>query len=101
MFGAAAVYGAVTGRSLATLGGSAESAAQVPIQVRKQRTHTLRDLAARKNLEFRQRMAGRELSVVTLDRGALSENYLKVTLAKAREANRIETIRIGGVLGDG
>ena len=55
---------------------------QVPAQVRKLRTHILRDLAAKKNLEFRQSMIGRTISVVTLDRGALSENYLKVTLAK-------------------
>src|SRR5438445_1249189 len=61
---------------------AAESAAPVPVQIRKQRTHILRELSARKNLEFRRAAAGRMLSVVTLEGGltALSDNYLKVTL---------------------
>ena len=76
---------------------------QVPIPVRKQRTRTLRDLAAKKNLEFRRNMIGRVVSVVTLDggRAALSDNYLKVTLAAPREPNRIEEILIGGLSADG
>ena len=41
-------------------------------------------------------------SVVTLDKGgALSDNYLKVALAKPRSANCIEEIRIGGLTKDG
>ncbi len=81
---------------------AAESAAQVPIAVRKQRTRALRDLAAHKNLEFRRSMVGKTLSVVTLDKGgALSDNYLKVALAGQRAANRIEEIRIGGLTNDG
>jgi len=40
--------------------------------------------------------------VVTLGNGtALSDNYLKVTLAVPREANRIEEIRIGGLTSEG
>ena len=57
-------------------------------------------------------MIGKTLSVVTLDSvthnkatldngTALSGNYLKVALAKSREANRIEEIRIGGLTSDG
>ena len=81
---------------------AAESAAQVPIRVRRDRTQALRALAARKNLEFRRSMVGKTLSVVTLDDGAaISGNYLKVKLAKPREANRIEEIRIGGLTSDG
>jgi threonylcarbamoyladenosine tRNA methylthiotransferase MtaB len=82
---------------------AADSMAQVPIAVRKQRTHVLRDLAARKNLEFRRSLMGRELSVVTLDDGfsALSDNYVKVRLARAREANRFESVMIGGLTADG
>src|SRR6185437_544814 len=59
---------------------------QVPLDVRKQRTHALRELAAKKNLEFRQSMIGRTLSVVTIEDGrtALSGNYLKVMLAAPR-----------------
>jgi threonylcarbamoyladenosine tRNA methylthiotransferase MtaB len=81
---------------------AADAAAQVPIPVRKQRTHALRDLAARKNLEFRRSMTGKTISVVTLDNGgALSDNYLKVALSTPRAANRIEEIRIGGLTSDG
>jgi hypothetical protein len=69
--------------------------------VRKQRTRALRDLAARKNLDFRRTMIGQTLSVVTLDGAALSDNYLKVTLAVPREANRIEEIRVAGLTPDG
>jgi hypothetical protein len=48
-------------------------------------------------------MIGEKLSVVTLDggRAALSDNYLKVTLAASREANRIQEIRIAGLTPDG
>jgi threonylcarbamoyladenosine tRNA methylthiotransferase MtaB len=81
---------------------AAEAPSQVPISVRKQRTRALRELAAQKSLEFRRSMLRRTLSVVTLDNGtALSDNYLKVTLAVRREANRIEEIRIGGLTPDG
>jgi len=81
---------------------AAEWEQPVPIRVRRDRTRTLRELGARKNLEFRRSMVGKTLSVVTLgDGGALSGNYLKVALAKPREANRIEEIRIGGLTSDG
>ncbi len=82
---------------------AAEGPGQVPVPVRKRRTQTLRELAARKNLEFRRAMIGRTLSVVTIEDGrrALSDNYLKVTLAAAREPNLIENIRIGGLTADG
>src|SRR4029077_2869927 len=44
---------------------------QVPMPVRKERNRILRELAARKNLDFRRGMLGRTLSVVTLsDPGA-------------------------------
>jgi len=80
---------------------AAEVADQVPIEVRKHRTHILRDLAQRKNIEFRRTMLGRTLSVVTIEDGALSGNYLKVALARPRETNRIENILIGGLTVDG
>ena len=81
---------------------AAESASQVPVRIRRDRTQALRALGARKNLEFRRSVVGKTLSAVTLDNGtALSGNYLKVALAKPREANRIEEIRIGGLTSDG
>ena len=67
--------------------------------VRKERNRILRELAARKNLEFRRRMAGRKLSVVTLEepRTALSSNYLKVQLVAARPSNQLLEVEIGGL----
>ena len=76
---------------------------QVPMPVRKDRNRVLRELAAAKNLEFRRRMVGRTLSVVTLEQEgmALSGNYLKVELAAARDPNRILDVAIGGVTAGG
>ena len=65
---------------------AAQHADAVPILVRKARNRILRELAARKNLEFRRRMIGRTLSVVTLAEGALSDNFLKVDLATPEQA---------------
>lgn len=75
---------------------------QVPASVRKHRTHILRALAAKKNLEFRRSMIGRRISVVTLEDGrALSDHFLKVALSAPRPANRIEEILVGGLTADG
>ena len=82
---------------------AAEDAAQVPMRVRKERNRVLRELAAAKNLAFRQSMVGRTLSAVTLHETgtALSENYLKVEGATPREANRLVDLKIGGVTAGG
>ncbi len=80
---------------------AADQADQVPMPVRKQRNRVLRELAAEKNLQFRREMIGRTLSAVTLDSGALTDNYLKVELTATRAANRIEDIRIGGLTTSG
>jgi len=86
---------------------AAEAASQVPMEVRKRRTHVLRDLAASKSREFRQAMIGRTLSAVTITssnddgRSALSGNYLKIALASRREPNRIVDVRIGGLTAEG
>jgi threonylcarbamoyladenosine tRNA methylthiotransferase MtaB len=80
---------------------AAESTQQVPIAVRKERNRILRDLAARKNLEFRRRMVGRTLSAVTLTEGALSDNFLKVELSTSRLANQLVELRIGAVTASG
>lgn len=76
---------------------AAESAGQVPMEVRKERNRVLRELGARKNLEFRRSMIGRALSVVTLSEGALSDNFLKVELARPRPANQIVEVKIGAL----
>ncbi len=65
-------------------------------------TAILRELAARKNLEFRRRFVGRTLSVVTLTEGALSDNFHQGGVGE-RRARRIRLIdvKIGGVSADG
>lgn len=80
-------------------GTEAAAFAQVPMAVRKQRNKVLRDLAAAKNLAFRESMLGQTLSAVTLDQGnvALSDNYLKIEMAQARPANQLLDLPIGGV----
>ena len=77
--------------------------APVPMEVRKRRTHILRELSRRKNLEFRRLMLGRTLSMVTIEDGrtALSGNYLKIALAHRREPNRIVDAVIGALTPDG
>src|SRR5258706_6736004 len=67
-------------------GTPAADAVQVPMKLRKERNRVLRELAAAKNLAFRQSMVGRTLSAVTLENTgiALTENYFKVELAGAR-----------------
>ncbi len=82
-------------------GTPAASAEQVPMEVRRERNRILRDLAAAKNLEFRRRMLGRTLSVVTLTEGALSDNFLKVELAAPRPANQLIDVKIGSVTAAG
>jgi threonylcarbamoyladenosine tRNA methylthiotransferase MtaB len=76
---------------------------QVPMPVRKERNRILRELAAKKNLEFRKRFVGRELSVVTLDDPlrALSSNYIPIQLAAPKSSNQILNIRVGSVEGNG
>jgi threonylcarbamoyladenosine tRNA methylthiotransferase MtaB len=75
---------------------------QVPAVVRKHRTHVLRELGAKKNLEFRRSMIGRRTWVVMLEDGkALSDNFLRVTLASRKPANQIVEIAIAGVTPDG
>ena len=82
---------------------AAEEAVQVPMAVRKERNRVLRELAAAKNVAFRERMVGRTLSAVTLaETGiALTENYLKVELAAGREANALIDVKIAGVTNGG
>jgi threonylcarbamoyladenosine tRNA methylthiotransferase MtaB len=82
---------------------AAEDPDAVPMPVRKERNRILRDLAAAKNREFRERMVGRTLSGVTLHGTgtALTDNYLKVSLAGYREPNELVDLRIGGVTGTG
>jgi threonylcarbamoyladenosine tRNA methylthiotransferase MtaB len=82
---------------------AAEAPAQVPAPVRKERNRILRELAAAKNLQFRQSMVGTKLSVVTLDPpgAGLSDNYLTVELSQPEPSNRLIEVEIGAVTASG
>jgi threonylcarbamoyladenosine tRNA methylthiotransferase MtaB len=82
---------------------AAQDASTVPMPARKERNRILRELAARKNSEFRTSMVGRTLSAVTLHESgtALAENYLKIELAHARQPNCLADIAIGGLTSTG
>jgi threonylcarbamoyladenosine tRNA methylthiotransferase MtaB len=80
---------------------SAAMSDQVPVHVARERNRMLRELAAEKNLVFRQSFVGRTLEVITLQAGgdgwteALSDNFLKVRLAGRHEANQWMKAYIG------
>lgn len=78
---------------------AASAPGQVPVPVRRERNRILRELAAKKNLEFRRRLIGKTLQVVTLRQAgtALSGNFVKVQLAQPREPNRLIDVVIGGL----
>jgi threonylcarbamoyladenosine tRNA methylthiotransferase MtaB len=86
---------------------SANMPGQVPLHVARERNRVLRELAARKNLEFRQSFVGKTLEVITLqhrDAGfteALSDNYLKTHVHGTHPANVVIAARIAGVGHDG
>jgi threonylcarbamoyladenosine tRNA methylthiotransferase MtaB len=82
---------------------AAGAGAQVPMEIRRDRNRILRDLAAAKNLVFRQSMVGKKLSVVTLNPpgAAISDNYLEVELAAPERANQIVEVEIGSITGSG
>ncbi len=71
----------------------------VPPEVRRARTHILRELSDRKNLAFRRRLIGQTLSAVTLEqRGyALTTNFVKVKLAAERAPNQVVDLIIGSL----
>ena len=62
---------------------AAEDPQAVPIPVRKERNRVLRELAAAKNLQFRQRMVGRTLSAVTSSIGSNASPSLMTTSARS------------------
>jgi threonylcarbamoyladenosine tRNA methylthiotransferase MtaB len=73
---------------------------QVPVEIARHRNRVLRDLAAKKNLEFRKQFVGRTLEVLTLQAGdessteALSDNYLKVRVGGRHEPNELMRVDV-------
>ena len=82
---------------------AASLSSSVPVPVRKDRNRRLRELAASKNLAFRESMIGRRMSAVTLDGGtrALSSNYLQIDLAQAHPSRQLIEARITGLTAGG
>lgn len=78
---------------------AAEMAGAVPMPVRKERNRILRELAAAKNLAFRESLVGREWSAVTMDPPgtALTDNFVKAQLDWPYMANRMIRLRASGV----
>jgi threonylcarbamoyladenosine tRNA methylthiotransferase MtaB len=78
---------------------AADRTDHVPMPVRKERNRILRELAAAKNLAFRENMVGRTLSAVTLHETntALTGNFLKVELARPRDPNQLLDLNIAAV----
>jgi len=75
---------------------------QVPWEVRKERTRMLRSVSDRLNREFRLRLIGKTLSVVTLgERDAISSNYVRVQLSEPSVAQRIQEVTISGLKDEG
>ncbi|HLY99612.1 MAG TPA: tRNA (N(6)-L-threonylcarbamoyladenosine(37)-C(2))-methylthiotransferase MtaB [Candidatus Angelobacter sp.] len=80
---------------------------QVPVEIARERTRILRDLAAEKNLRFRQRFVNRTLEAISLQTGdadfteALSDNYLKVRIAGRHPANEWMKVRVTETENDG
>lgn len=76
---------------------------QVPVKVARERNRILRELGARKNLEFRESFRGKTLNAITLQTGgedfteALSDNYLKVRLAGRHPSNLWMKTEITGI----
>lgn len=66
---------------------------QVPVRLARERNRVLRELGARKNLEFRRSFQGKILDAITLQARdehfteALSDNYMKIRIAGLYPAN--------------
>jgi threonylcarbamoyladenosine tRNA methylthiotransferase MtaB len=82
---------------------------QVPVQVARERSRILRDLAAEKKLAFMQTFVGRTVEAITLNvfdgksTEALTDNYLKLRLQGQHETNqwasaRVEQVEAGVLL---
>ncbi len=82
-------YSERPGTTAATMPGA------VPVPVRRERNKILRDLAARKNEAFRERMLGREVTAVTIEPLglALTDNFVKAQLDLPYAANRLVRLR--------
>jgi threonylcarbamoyladenosine tRNA methylthiotransferase MtaB len=77
---------------------------QVPAAVARERNRVLREIGAKKNLEFREGFRGKTLAAITLQRAdatygtdALSDNYLKIRVAGEHPANQWIKVKVGEI----
>jgi threonylcarbamoyladenosine tRNA methylthiotransferase MtaB len=86
---------------------SAAMANQVPVQVARERSRLLRELAGEKNLAFRRSFVGRKMEVITLQSSgngwteALSDNFLKVRIPDRFPGNKRTAVIISKTIPDG
>jgi threonylcarbamoyladenosine tRNA methylthiotransferase MtaB len=79
---------------------AAQMTEQVPLAVARERNRHLRELAAEKNLAFRRTFLHRQLDAITLKPAqrqsteALSDNFLRVTIAGVHAGNQWREVRI-------
>jgi threonylcarbamoyladenosine tRNA methylthiotransferase MtaB len=81
---------------------------QVPAPVARERNRKLRDLIARKNADFRRQFVGTRMDAITLARtgeagftDALSDNFLKLSIAEDHAPNQWVSAEIVGLSEDG
>ncbi len=80
---------------------------QVPAPAARERNRMLRELAAEKNLAFRESLIGQTLDAITLSGAdddsteAITDNYLKLRLRGRRAANQWLRAQIEGLTHDG
>jgi threonylcarbamoyladenosine tRNA methylthiotransferase MtaB len=81
---------------------SAKLPGQIPEHVARFRGKALRDLIGRKNEAFRRGMIGSTVDVLTLEDGSgISDNFVRVTLARRCVVNEWMQVRVTGLDGNG
>jgi len=79
---------------------------QLPVEIRRERNHILRELAAEKKKEFMQSLVGQAVSTITLSvvedgrTETLTDNYQKLWLEGALSANQIVAAQVRAVSDD-
>jgi threonylcarbamoyladenosine tRNA methylthiotransferase MtaB len=79
---------------------AAELPNQVPVHVARERNKILRDLAAKKKLEFMRRFLGKQIDAITLNAAdgdfteTLTDNYQKLYLKGRHDANRWISVHV-------
>lgn len=82
---------------------------QVHGGIARERNRILRDLAAKKNMEFRGSMVGKTVQAITLEQqtassgitNALTDNYVKLRITGQHQPNRWIPVQVSEVTGDG